>query len=153
LPSSLIVEIVSVALDLLHATPPLNHGAFLKQARGLGFLFCGCFVFVWFFPSGVLVVLSILVCMIHHEGEKQVSKQAKQMGHHYLQMGGAHCTTSSYPVPKFLDLIIGSLLLLPLEDLLSRYIFVQLHFVHLPLSPCCWKISNNRTLWCRVVYK
>jgi hypothetical protein len=60
--------------------------------------------------------------MIHHEGEKQVSKQAKQMGHHYLQMGGAHCTTSSYPVPKFLDLIIGSPLL-PLEDFLSSYIF------------------------------
>jgi len=51
--------------------------------------------------------------MIHHEGEKQASKQAsKQMGHHYLQMGGTHCTTSSYLVPKFLDSIIGSLLLL-----------------------------------------
>ncbi len=81
-----------------------------------------CLFVCLFFPSGVLVVLSILVCMIHHEGEKQVSKQAKQMGHHYLQMGGAHCTTSSYPVPKFLDLIIGSLLLLLLEDFLSSYI-------------------------------
>jgi hypothetical protein len=64
-----------------------------KQARDLGCLFCGCLfvcLFVGLFSSsGVLVVLSILVCMIHHEGEKQASKQAmKQMGHHYLQMGG-----------------------------------------------------------------
>jgi hypothetical protein len=74
----LIVEIVSVALDLLHATP-LNHGAFLKQARGLGFLFCGCLFVCWFvFLSWGLVVLSILVCMIHHEGEKQASKQASK---------------------------------------------------------------------------
>jgi hypothetical protein len=109
----LIVEIVSVAaLDLLHATP-LNHGGFLKQAskqEDWVFFFVGVCLF---FSSGVLFVLSILVCMIHHEGEKQASKQAsKQMGHHYLQMGGTHCTTSSYLVPKFLDSIIGSLLLL-----------------------------------------
>ncbi len=98
-------------------------------------------MFVWFFPSGVLVVLSILVCMIHHEGEKQVSKQAskqaKQMGHHYLQMGGAHCTTSSYLVPKFLDLIIGSLLLL-LEEFLSSYI--------LYISPFLLAAGNSATI-------
>jgi len=67
--------------------------------------------------------------MIHHEGEKQASKQAsKQMGHHYLQMGGTHCTTSSYLVPKFLTrssalfFFFFFLLLLLLEDFLSSYI-------------------------------
>jgi hypothetical protein len=40
-------------------------------------------------------------------------------------MGGTHCTTSSYLVPRFLGLIIASLLLLLLllvEDFLSSYI-------------------------------
>ncbi len=91
----------------------------------------GVYLFVClFFSSGVLGVLSILVCMIHHQGEKQASKQASKqsskMGHHYLQMGVTHCTTSSYLVPKFLDLIIASLVVVVvvvvLEDFLSSYI-------------------------------
>jgi hypothetical protein len=43
------------------------------------FFFVGVCLFVGlFFSSGVLVVLSILVCMIHREGEKRASKQASK---------------------------------------------------------------------------
>jgi ABC-type Zn uptake system ZnuABC Zn-binding protein ZnuA len=39
----------------------------------------GVCLFVGLFSSsGVLVVLCILVCMIHHEGEKQASKQSSK---------------------------------------------------------------------------
>jgi hypothetical protein len=113
----------------------------------LGFLFCGCLFVCWFVFFFWGFGCFVHSCMYDPSRRREASKQAiEQMGHHYLQMGGTHCTTSSYLVPKilWLDHRLSSS---------SWRFFVQLHFVHLPFSPCCWKISNNRTPWCRVVYK